>query len=123
MLDGVKDYAGKEKKSLPAIASAMAGPQNACMERSSICVRLCCQTRFHLGTVRAYSSMFILSSITSYEGGALSGSLPLVRRASSLPPAWVFEGAASKFDILNTLDRWQQANRTRLNSKTGGFRG
>jgi hypothetical protein len=57
------DIRGAPEASSPAIASAIAGPQNACTLSSIICVKLCCQKRFHSGTVLAYSSMLTLSSV------------------------------------------------------------
>ena len=81
----------------PAIASAMAGPQKACTLSSSSCVKLCCHARFQSGTVLSYSSILILSSV--YSTGAVIGSLPFVRRALSLPPAWVLGGGASNSDM------------------------
>lgn len=60
---------------LPAIASSIAGPQKAWTLSSIICVRLCCQIRFHSGTSRLYASMSTNSgcasavlSTTSMEG-------------------------------------------------------
>jgi hypothetical protein len=88
----------------PAIASAIAGPQNACILSNNICVKLFCHTRFQRGTVLPYSSIFTLSSVISWVIGGFIGSLPLVRRASSLPPAWVLGGAASNWDILKKAE-------------------
>lgn len=39
------------------MASPIAGPQKAWMLIRNICVKLCCHTRFHRGTVALYSSM------------------------------------------------------------------
>jgi hypothetical protein len=78
---------------VPAMASDMAGPQNACTLMSIICVKLCWCTRFHSGTLRLYSSISTASSALLL---GFMGSVPRVRRASSSPPAWVLGGAVSK---------------------------
>lgn len=75
------------------MASSIAGPQKAWTLRSIIWVKLCCQVRFHNGTVRLYASMstnsgfaLLMLFITSREG-------PFSRVASAPPGA----------DVLSTF--------------------
>lgn len=63
----------QEDSHVPEIASSIAGPQNAWTLRSNICVKLCCQTLFHIGICCLYASMstsarFVSATLSTTTG-------------------------------------------------------
>lgn len=87
----------------PVIASDMAGPQKDCTLRIIICVKLCCHTRLHNGTLALYSSMSIPWPRFGAFPGDVGGSLRTLAVAVFVPVIMKISYKHSVYYILRGL--------------------